>query len=160
MPPAWETRTDWRMAGCRESTRPTASSPCAPHTRAAMPAPRCRQSRPDALQGPDNPICAPRSFFVGGTAVLVVVLGPFSVDCRSPVSRANDDPPKALLKWLQQLFAKPSPGFNGAIRIIRNVGDALDLADFRVEEIAHEKCLIAGRAPALLGPVPMMAYSS
>ncbi|MDT4831950.1 hypothetical protein FQZ97_654820 [compost metagenome] len=78
-------------------------------------------------------------FFIGSTAVLVVVLGSPGVDCRRSVSRANMDPSKALLQRLQQLSAQSSPGFYGAVRILRNIGDALDLADFRVKEIPHKK---------------------
>ena len=76
---------------------------------------------------------------VGGAAVLVVVLGSPGVDCRRSVSRANMDPSKALLQRLQQLSAQSSPGFYGAVRILRTIGDALDLADFRVKEIPHKK---------------------
>src|SRR3990167_5758599 len=90
------------------------------------------------------------AFLVSSAAILVAVLGPLGIDCWRTVSRTYDDATKALLQRLQQLLAETTPCFDGAVRIVRNIGDAFDLADFRVEEITYKKVFGKPDPPEIL----------
>ncbi|MNE59438.1 hypothetical protein D3C80_1545310 [compost metagenome] len=80
-------------------------------------------------------------FFIGCAAVLVVVLGTLGIHCGRAVGRTNGDPSEAVLQRLKQLFAKLPTRFDRTLGVVRDIRNAFDLADFRVEEIAHEEAL-------------------
>ncbi|MDT4871658.1 hypothetical protein FQZ97_1067980 [compost metagenome] len=80
-------------------------------------------------------------FLVGRTAVLVAIFRPLGIHRRAAIGRTNGDATETRLQGLQQLFTQLPPCLDGFVGVIRNIGDALDLTDFRVQEITHEKVL-------------------
>jgi hypothetical protein len=52
---------------------------------------------------------------------------------------ADGDPAERGLQGLEQCFAQLPAGGDGEIGIVRQVGDAVEAGDLRIEEVAHEE---------------------
>src|SRR6056297_3197997 len=61
------------------------------------------------------------------------------IDRRGTIGRAYLYWAKGFHQGFKEGLCKGPPGLHCECRVIRNIGDAFECANFRVEEIAHEK---------------------
>ncbi len=62
-----------------------------------------------------------------------------SIQLGAAKARPHRHPPERVLQWFEQLLAKLLSRGNRQVRVVRNVGNAMNRADFGIEKIAHVK---------------------
>ncbi|MCY1546753.1 hypothetical protein D9M68_827680 [compost metagenome] len=64
-----------------------------------------------------------------------------TVDLHRAKGRSDGEFAEARLQRLQQVFAQRRAGRDRQVRVVGNIGKAMDHGDFRIEEIAQEEIL-------------------
>jgi hypothetical protein len=76
---------------------------------------------------------------VAGAAMATLIADP--VDLGRAIGGADRDFAEAGLQRFEQGFAKLAAGSDRLVRKVRNVGKAVEIGDFLIEEITHEEVL-------------------
>lgn len=97
-----------------------------------------------AGRGPATALGVQMVPYVSGVVLLVrsavmALLIPYSVHRGGSIRRADRDPAKRRIQWLKEFLAKPSPDFDGKVRVLWDVRNPIEIRDLAVQKVAHEE---------------------